>query len=388
MMIAPVADHYTVRPDPMTVTPVRIDLSVAGPFVIVMRDDTTYFSSELGRRLTVTRSGTHPLSGPATELAESYRGFQRDIREAFRRTWRRPGGIEFHLLDARRLELAVRRRVGDSPLISLDPLITRGVSPLEVSRGYLLGGRTTVGLVPRPGAAPISTQLEALRGYAATGCTLIEDDMCTGETIATVVRLLRGAGIPVSRVVPGIRLDGGALPGLAGTAVEPVLQYRTAGGGVGGAHVDAGNSAAVELTDPRNYLFGLSGLAVRLPGGGWGRAPYWLPFVRTSVRVGIPAETEQEFALLALEANLRFFTRAERLLRRTLRVVDLLPPVRELIQALDLASPLEPVRRVLEDLITGMDRWIELIAAIEESDTAARATESDAATRPTAGARP
>ena len=366
-MIAPVADHYTVRPDPTSEKPVRVYLPVAGPFVMVMRDDTAYFSSELGRRLTLARSGgAQPPGSLAIELAEGYRGFQRDLREAFRRTWRRPGGIAFHLLDARRLELAVRHRVGGDRLISLDPLITRGASPLEVSRGYLLGGRTAVGLVPRPGAASLSTQIASLRGYASAGCTLIEDDMCTGETIASVVRLLQAAGIPVRRVVPGIRLDGGALPGLAGTVVEPVLQYRTAAG-----HDSVG--AAAEVTDPRNYLFGLSGLAVRLPGAGWGRAPYWLPFVRTSARVGIPTETEKEFARLVLEANLRFFARAERLLRRTMRIVDLLPPTRELMHSLQIADPLEPVRRVLEELMTRLDRWIELIADIEEGDTAARA---------------
>jgi hypothetical protein len=361
--ITQAADHLVVRPDPSADAPIRIDVPVSGPCVVVMRDDTAHFVTEFGRRL--MRWNAAPPGGSVAALADGYREFQRDIRDAYRSVLRpqRRGGVRFHLVDAHRLESAVRRRAGSGPLISLDPLVERAVRPLHVSRGFPLGGRTPFGLVLRPGAAPIGRQLDSLRAYAgAKGCTLIEDDVCTGRTIASVISLLRAAGIPVRRVVPGIRLDGVEQARILGATIEPVLQYRTVGGTPG--------KSAVELTDPRNYLFGLSGLVVRLPDGSWGRAPYWLPFVETSARVGILTGADREFALRMLEANLRFFARAERLARRTVRVTDLHPSARQLVLSLGIAEPRKPVRSVLESIAAEMDRWIELIAGLEHSTRA------------------
>lgn len=356
-MITWAADHCVVRPDPTVGGPIYIDVPVSGTFVMIMRDDTAHLVTELGDRL--AQWSAMPPCGLAPALAESYYRFQRDTRNAFRCVIRRPSGLVFHVVDAHRLELAVRGRVGSGLLISLDPLIERATRPFRVSRGFLLGGRTEVGLVPRPGADPIGRQITSMLGYTAgKACTLIEDDLCTGRTIARVIRPLRAAGIQIAHVVPGIRLDSAAQPSILGAAIEPVLQYRTVPGTWG--------ESAMELTDPRNYLLGLSGLVVRLPDGSWGRAPYWLPFVATSARVGIPVGAEKKFAFLMLEANLRFFTRAERLVRRTILVADLHPSVRKLIVSLAIAEPLEPVRSVLEILVTGMDRWIELITQIEE----------------------
>jgi hypothetical protein len=359
MVITRAADHYVVRPDPAPCAPTYIDVPIGGAPVLIMRDDTAQLVEELGGRL--ARRSAMPPGALAPALAESYRGFQRDMRNAFRCVVRRPGHLAFHVIDARRLELAVRSRAGSGPLISLDPLVERAARPFRVSRGFLLGGRRQIGLVPRPGADPIGGQITSMLGYAAgKACTLIEDDICTGRTITRVIRLLRAAGIPVRRVVPGIRLEAAAEPGALEAGIESVLCYRTV--------PDTWGESAMELTDPRNYLFGLSGLVVRLPDGSWGRAPYWLPFVRTSARVGIgvPADAEKEFAFLMLEANLRFFARAERLVRRTIQVADLDPAVRQLVLSLEIAGPLESVRSVLDKLMTEMDHWIELIAQLED----------------------
>lgn len=358
MTVTKAADHIVVRPDPSAGAPIRIDVPASGPCVVIMRDDTAHFVTELGRRL--LRWSAAPPSGSVTALADGYRDFQRDLRDAYRSVLRlqRRDGVSFHLVDAHRLEAAVRHRAGHGPLISLDPLIERGVRTLRVSRGFPLGGRAPFGLVLRPGAPPIGRQLDSLRAYAgAKGCTLVEDDVCTGRTVASVISLLRAAGIPVRRIVPGVRLDGAEQARILGATIEPVLQYRTVGGARG--------ESAVELTDPRNYLFGLSGLVVRLPDGSWGRAPYWLPFVETSARVGIPTGADREFAARMLEANLRFFARAQQLARRTIRVTDLHPSAHQLVLSLGIAEPREPVRSALEGIAAGMDRWIELIAGLE-----------------------
>ncbi|MFF4924761.1 hypothetical protein ACFY4B_29575 [Kitasatospora sp. NPDC001261] len=353
-------DHHLVIPDPGSDVTTRIEAPATGAFTIVMRDDTSYCVRTLGRA--PAGGGTVSPGGSAPAVAEAYRAFQRDLRDALRTVVPRPGGLRFHLVDAHRLELAVRRRVTGGPPVSLDPLLDRAVRPLRVSRGFLLGGRRQVGLVPRPGAAPIRDQIASLPpDPAGRGYTLIEDDIATGGTVAAVIRLFQDAGRRVRHVIPGIRLGGSAHSPILGAAVDPVLHYRTAATGPDGP--------ALELLDPRNFLLGLSGLVVRLPDGTWGRTPYWLPFVRTSARLGSPAGADREFAVLMLEANARFFARVYQLLRRTLRVADLHPDARRPLLSLGMAEPGEPVRSVLRKLQAGMESWSELIAEVEDRGT-------------------
>ena len=239
-------------------TPLRIDVPVQHPFIMVMRDDTAHCVRELTGRL--ARRSRVSRARIAAAVGASYRRFHQEVRDSLREALARPHGVVFHVADPEALERAVRGRAGDRPLISLDPLVTRADGLLRVSRGYLLGGTRDVGLVPRPGAPPIADQLGALRrDLAGAECALVEDDVCTGGTVAVVARLLRAADIRVTRVVPGIRLasDGGT--STAGVPLSPVIDYRV-------PHRDA-----VGLTDCRNYLLGMSGLVVRLPemdGGG------------------------------------------------------------------------------------------------------------------------
>ncbi|OKJ99767.1 hypothetical protein AMK26_27630 [Streptomyces sp. CB03234] len=353
-MRAVVSDLRVVQPDPTLDAPTYVDVPAAGAFVLIMRDDTAYCVEQLCRRLS-GRSAVPP-SELSTALTESYRAFQDDLRGAFRDTAYGPRGIAFHVVDAHQLERSVRRWVGGGPVISLDPLVERAARPLRVSRGFLLGGRKALGLVPRPDADPIGRQITTLlKDPPEHGYTLVEDDVSTGATLAGVIRLLQEAGVRVRRAIPGIRLAGTAPTGILGVAVDPVLQYRAVGGAAAAERV-------MELTDPRNFLLGASGLVVRLPDRTWGRAPYWLPFVSTTARVGLAAAYEKEFALSMLEANRRFFARAGQVLGRTVRVADLHPATRRLLVSLGMASLSRPVCSLLEGLGVRMDRWIDVVA--------------------------
>ncbi|ORT58458.1 hypothetical protein [Streptomyces sp. CB03238] len=353
-----VSDLRVVQPDPTLDAPTYVDVPAAGAFVLIMRDDTAYCVEQLCRRLS-GRSAVPPGELSAA-LTESYRAFQDDLRGAFRDTAYGPRGIAFHVVDGHQLERSVRRWVGGGPVISLDPLVERAARPLRVSRGFLLGGRKALGLVPRPDTDPIGRQITTLlKNPPEHGYTLVEDDVSTGGTLAGVIRLLQEAGVRVRRAIPGIRLAGtaptGTAPtGILGVAVDPVLQYRAVGA--------AGAERVMELTDPRNFLLGASGLVVRLPDRTWGRAPYWLPFVSTTARVGVAAAYEKEFAFGMLEANRRFFVRAGQVLGRTVRVADLPPATRRLLMSLDMASLSRPVCSVLEGLGVWMDRWIDVVA--------------------------
>ncbi len=363
-MIHVASDHHVVRPDPTADVTTCIDIPATGALVVVMRDDTLHCVRKMSHPL--TEGGSLSSGDPDLAIAEIYRAFQRDVRNALRSVIPHPGGVLFHLVDAHRLELAVRHRVPCGPLVSLDPLVERAVWPLRVSRGFLLGGRRQVGLVPRPGAAPIHEQIASLPGDSAgQGYTLIEDDMATGGTVTDVIRLFQAAGRRVRCVIPGIRLGDSTRSGILGATVDPVLQYRAPRSGRG--------APTMELIDPRNFLFGLSGLVVLLPDGTWGRAPYWLPFVRTSERLGSPAESDRDFAVLMLEANVRFFARVDQFTRCTVRVADLQPDVRRLLVSLGMTEPNASVRAVLRELMTRMDSWTDLITGIEERSASAPA---------------
>lgn len=304
-------------------------------FIMVMRDDTSHTVRHLAAA--VTPSGRLPAAADLAAVREGYRRFRADLHRALRRAIARPAAL--HVVDAARLEATVRRRVGGRRSVSLDPLV-HGDAALDLSRGFRLGGREWAGLVNRPGAPVLTHQLAGLRRrLEGKRLVLVEDDICSGTTVTQAIALLRRACLEVVEVVPGIRV---ALEGradeLAGVPVRPVVDYRITG------------AAGVELTDPRNYLLGGSGLVVRLPAGGWGRAPYWLPFVSTAARTCIEPDLEVRFAADMVAANARFFANLERATGRRVRVGDLAPAVHRTLVSLGWATSTTPVNDALTAL--------------------------------------
>ncbi|MFH8990193.1 hypothetical protein [Streptomyces sp. NPDC017940] len=339
------------------------------PFTVVMRDDTHYCV----RRLTawIARDTDCAAATLAAALTTGYQRFQAEVRAALHAAADRPERAEFHLVDASALERAVRHSAGGGGrVISLDPLVRRAVAPLRLSRGFLLGGTRSVGLVARPGARAIGEQLGALRArWGGGSCTLLDDDICTAETVGAAVRLLHTADITVSRIVSGIQF--GTTERLrravTGVPVTPVIAYRY-------PDEREGAAARISLADPRNFLLGVSGLAVLLPDGTWGRAPYWLPFVRTAARVGLrDAHHDRPFALAMLTANARFYARVERQLRVPVRVRHLNPSVARLLCSLDMASPDTPVLTAVDTLRAGLDRYTETARSWEAAHARASA---------------
>ncbi|MFJ2441257.1 MULTISPECIES: hypothetical protein [unclassified Streptomyces] len=318
-----------------------------------MRDDTSYCVKELSRTLGGGRaSGLRNPQAVAEVISENYRLFQADMRRALGETIRCPRGVTFHLLDAQLLEQSVRHRAGAGPLLSLDPLIEQADHVLRASRGFLLGGDRPVGLVPSPGTQSFHRQLAGLSADAEY--TLIEDDIFTGGTIKEVIRMVRRLGMKVGRVVPGIRLSSEVEDLIPGVVVDPVMRYHILG--------DSKETRPLEIADPRNFLLGVSGLVVCLPDGSWTRAPYWLPFVRAAARIGISPACEEEFALLAMRANLDFYSRIQKSLDVTIRISDFSPTVRDLLPALGFAHMSTPVCTALEHMMTHLDRHIEVVA--------------------------
>lgn len=322
-------------------TPLVVPVDHDAPYVLVMRDDTDHCVGEIASRLDAPAVRCQSL------LRRAYQCFLEELRSALESAVGDPNGIEFHVVDADHLAKAVRARVRETQVISLDPLIDSDDGAMELSRGFLLGGNTSLGLVRRPGAASISRQLEALgQRLAGVECAVIEDDIFTGRSLTHAVQILRRAQIRVTQVVPGIQ-SSSAEP-VPGVRMDPVIEY---------ALPSPLESSRVNLLDPRNFLLGMSGLVVRLPDYGWGRAPYWLPFVDIVARAGVTRGRELSFAVEMLQANARFFARAEQAAGRTIRVADLQPSTRRLFLSLEIATGLTPVRTVLGWLEAHLDHY-------------------------------
>ena len=310
--------------------------------VIVMRDDTPYVVAELAARLSGHVAGGRP--GLVGALSAAYRCFQRDVRRAVRDCAAEEERPDLHLIDGTAIGEAIRARLGATAAVSLDPLV-RGIPALGISRGFDLGGRTSRGLVARPGHPSVPSQVERLsRALAGRTCVLVEDDIHSGGTIERVLEILAAAGVRVARVVTGIAA-GPVVLGSLSVPVEPVLRYE-------------GTTGRLDIADPRNFLLGVSGLVVRLPAGGWGRAPYWLPFVTTSARLPVDPLRDNMFARMLMQANARFYERVEQHTRCLVRVGDLHPSVRMLLTATGTAAAETPVRQVLHALADGLDRCV------------------------------
>lgn len=172
----------------------------------------------------------------------------------------------------------------ENGVISLDAMLPSSAN-LAVSRLYAVGGYQPLGYIARPGARPLEEQLALL---APGTYTLRDDDRMTGGTLAAVRTML-----PAHVRVSDTRL-----------AVE---------------HDDD-----EEVVDSRDFLLGADdgGLAIELPDGTVGRAPYLLPYVDPAARCCVPPREIHTFSARVWALNERAFTGSG------LRVSDLPSPTR------------------------------------------------------------
>jgi len=201
---------------------------------------------------------------------------------------------------------------------SLDPLCEAAHAiHLGLSRWYHPGGSDLAREGFRPGFPDVADQLARLRRTVGSApVTLIEDDMYTGETLASTVAELRASGINVKQVVVGIKIcqTDLAIPGVDTAAA---VRYKL--------DTERPLSEQIDLGDPRDYLIGLSGLVILLEkesaeGPILGRAPYLLPFVKPSDRASFPSDFDWELSLAVLKLSQDFYQRLSRDLGLTIRI--------------------------------------------------------------------
>lgn len=271
-------------------------------FVYIMRKDGNFAMSPIAQKM----SADYQLDEETLSqtLLEEYDAFFAQLADIIVWGYAHKGNFELHLFDPDELEKAVRSKSSPLPIVSLDPLMNRGVYEHKVSRGYYPGGKKDFGQVARPGSEPLSTQAQAIaKNLSGLPTSVSEDDIFSGGSVIASLNELLSQGVNTEKIIPGIQVGKPKKLSEMGLNVDPIIEYRTTD------RVDIFNK--VDLGDPRDYLLGASGLVIKLPNGEYGRAPYILPFVSTTARAGIPVEIEKDFALKVLQANFEFFQKAQ-----------------------------------------------------------------------------
>ncbi len=205
----------------------------------------------------------------------------------------------FRLLTLDQAELAARIpcRNQEESCISLSPELASELNiPLwDFARLFTLSGQRRIGFTPRFGT-PISTQLEALLGQSSVEerkeISLVDDHIVTGGTIRRAASLLRQVGITPKRVAAFTQV--GMLDDLA---PDSVVRFS-----------DPNNNPlqSMDLVDLSDFMVGLGGAWVSLPGETLGQLPYCLPFADPASRASIPESAAVSFSVAVLKANLQF----------------------------------------------------------------------------------
>jgi len=133
-----------------------------------------------------------------------------------------------------------------------------------------------LGISSRPGCNELNFQLKQLKHRLGPSVGIVEDDIYTGGTLRCMINRLRQNGVAVTSVIAGIS----AAKAINGIAVQSAVFYAPV--------------SLLELTDPRDYLFGArhGGLVVAYHGQKL-RVPYDAAFVDLATRSSLdPAHVD------------------------------------------------------------------------------------------------
>lgn len=236
------------------------------------------------------------------------------------------GNVEIHLYDPVDINSRAEQKYKNSNLVSLDPLTSNGVHELAMSREYYFSGKKFIKRIPRPGYGSFEQQISNFSSrFQYKETTILDDDLFKGGSLIEALSLLRNNKIEVKKIIPGIKVGDLDESYTTGINLEPVVEYKLANG------KDA--LSKVNIADPRDYLMGFGGLVVRLPEGGHGRSPYFLPFLPTSDKTGIPKEYNEVFARQILLANMTFFKRVQNLTGKPIKLRHVNPDFKKLMHS-------------------------------------------------------
>ncbi len=262
-----------------------------------MRTDSDFVMQELLARL--KRYPT--LQATKARLYKVYDSFTQTLTTCLLNYFRHKGTVRIDVYEAADLEDQLRQKVGSSPIVSLDPLVSRQTNQFGMSRIYYPGGVSLYKQMNRPGTLNLADQAAAISAIVRdTPVCVVDDDTCSGGSLVSAVQMLNNAKVRVKKASVGIQLGEAVQLATSGIQSDPCVRYTL-------ANPTRDIYTVTDLGDPRDFLVGVCGLAVLLPGGYQGRAPYVLPFVSPAARAQIVPEDEQAFSMDILHASRDFY---------------------------------------------------------------------------------
>lgn len=265
-------------------------------FVYVMRMDSYPICDFLADKLS---SEYHiPKEEIAQTLDNLYEDFVHGLSNILGQNFQHKGKTKIHLFKSEQIEFRQLSTLGNRFAISLDPLIFGdNIATLGLSRCYLPGGTTEIGLTSRPSFPSLKDQIFKIKSSCANDpiVDILEDDIFTGGSLIRIVDMLEAEGITVKRIIPGIQIGNPQKILDKGIEIIPSVQYKLY------------EDQDLDLGDPRDFLLGADGLVTFFGHEKMGRLPYIYPFVSPTARLSIPENQEIAFSQAVLELNKKFF---------------------------------------------------------------------------------
>lgn len=172
--------------------------------------------------------------------------------------------------------------------LNFDSQSSLGGVQVGVSRKFSYKSGEQLGITSRPGYDELHDQLSDIVAQHGTKFGIIEDDIFTGGTLKVMIKAIQDAGAQVNSIVSGIS----STRQIDDVAVDAAIYYTP--------------ETLLELTDPRDYIFGASdgGLVVSHFGRKF-RVPYCSPLVDVAKRSSIDPKKANTFSLDILDANIK-----------------------------------------------------------------------------------
>lgn len=265
-------------------------------FIYIMRKDGVAVSSLMAEKISEIYG--LPTQQVAYTIEQAYNKFVDGLIHVMGSHFQDKGKTEIHVFEADEIDVVRTSYLGENAAISLDPLFEgKKVFNVGISRGYLPGGKIEIGMVPRPGCAPLPEQVKSIKSAfnASSKADIFEDDIYTGGSLLRVLDMLKAEGVDAQRIVVGIQVGAAAPISARGIDIKAVVKYHIADG------------QEIDLGDPRDFLIGADGLVVLLDKNNYGRMPYIIPFVSPHSRLSIPTDQEDAFSKEVLKLNVDFY---------------------------------------------------------------------------------
>lgn len=226
-----------------------------------------------------------------SKIKSAYDEFLRSLCLSLKNNSAEPVSIELH--DYVELEKIKQKLVDQNKVyLNFDSQSSLGGVVVGVSRRFDYTSGEQLGITSRPGYDELNDQLSRIISEHGKNLGIIEDDIFTGGTLRVMIKAVQDAGAEVESVISGIS----STHSIDNVPVNAAIYYKP--------------ETLLELTDPRDYIFGASngGLVVSYLGRKF-RVPYCSPLVDVASRSSIDPTKIKAFSSDILDANIKLHSR-------------------------------------------------------------------------------